>query len=353
MNDQAPIYFDKQAYQSLNAYLAESQPPKVVILVDDNTEEHCLTYFLSQLKFDQEPITIAIPPGEDQKHMGTCMALIVELTNQGLDRKSLIINLGGGVITDLGGFVASIFKRGLPYINVPTTLLAMVDAAIGGKTGVDLEHLKNQIGVINQSEMVLVDASYLKTLPKNQLHSGFAEMIKHGLISSPEHWQEIISVLKNDTVSPNKLITPSISVKHAIVEQDPKELGIRKALNYGHTLGHAIESFCLSSDALPTLLHGEAIAIGMVLETYISEQLFGFPKTTLKQLTHLVSKLYDKVDFKTAHIREIITLLSYDKKNVDGRINFVLLEDIGAVALDCEVSNDLIMSAFKFYAQTM
>ena len=353
MNDQAPIHFDKHGYQSLNAYLTESQPSKVVLLVDDNTEEHCLELFLSQINFDQEPITIAIPAGEDQKHMGTVMALIDELTNQGLDRKSLLINLGGGVITDLGGFVASIFKRGMAYVNVPTTLLAMVDAAIGGKTGVDLEHLKNQIGVINQSQMVLVDATYLKTLPKKQLHSGFAEMIKHGLISSKEHWQQIKKVVVHGSVSPNALITTSISVKQAIVEQDPNELGIRKALNYGHTLGHAIESFCLSSNEIPTLLHGEAIAVGMILETYISEQLFGFPKNILTELTHLVGQLYGKVDFLTEHIEEIISLLSYDKKNVDGRINFVLLEDIGAIALDCEVSNELIMSAFDFYKQTL
>ncbi|MEP2935517.1 MAG: 3-dehydroquinate synthase [Gilvibacter sp.] len=351
MQDQAPIYFDKQGYEALQSYLDIQQPSKVVVLSDDNTEAHCLTHFYEHINFEQEPISIAIPPGEDQKHMGTCMALLAELTNQGLDRKSLMINLGGGVITDLGGFVASIFKRGIDYINVPTSLLAIVDASIGGKTGVDLEHLKNQIGVINQSQMVLIDPNYLKTLPKNQLHSGFAEMIKHGLISTKEHWIDVQKVIDNETIKPNSLIKDSISVKHAIVEQDPKELGIRKALNYGHTLGHAIESFCLSSDAVPTLLHGEAIAIGMVLETYISTQLMGFPERELDHLVGIIAKLYPKVAFKPDHIEEIIEFMSYDKKNVNGQVNFVLLEDIGAIALDCEVDNDLILSAFDYYHQ--
>ncbi len=353
MQEQAPIYFDEQGYASLNDYLAEQQPSKVVIFVDDNSEDHCLSHFLKQVTFEQEPITIAIPPGENEKHMGTCMALIIELTNQNLDRKSLLINLGGGVITDLGGFVASIYKRGIPYINVPTSLLAIVDAAIGGKTGVDLEHLKNQIGVINQSQMVLIDENYLKTLPKKELHSGFSEMIKHGLVSSQEHWEAICSAAKDDSVSPHALIKDSISVKHAIVEQDPNELGIRKALNYGHTLGHAIESFCLSSDAIPSLLHGEAIAIGMILETYISVQLFGFPQKEADKLNDLVKQLYPKVKFNTDQIEEIIELMMYDKKNVDGQVNFVLLEDIGAIALDCQVDNDLIMSAFEYYKQTL
>lgn len=350
MQDQAPIYFDAQGYKALQNYIDQKQPSKVVVLVDDNTEEHCLTHFFKQASLDQEPITIAIPPGEDQKHMGTCMALLVELTNQGLDRKSLLINLGGGVITDLGGFVASIFKRGIDYINVPTTLLAIVDAAVGGKTGVDLEHLKNQIGVINQSQMVIIDANYLDTLPTNQLHSGFAEMIKHGLISSQDHWDAIKKTVNKNSITPKDLIHDSISVKHAIVQQDPKELGIRMALNYGHTLGHAIESFCLSSDAVQTLLHGEAIAIGMVLETYISAELLGFPKNILDDLVKITKQLYPKVHFEPHHIEEIIELMSYDKKNVNGQVNFVLLEDIGAIALDCVVDNDLIMSSFEYYA---
>ena len=351
MQDQAPIYFDAQGYEALQTYIDSLEPSKVVVLTDDNTEAHCVTHFFKQLSFTQEPITIAIPPGEDQKHMGTCMALLAELTNQGLDRKSLMINLGGGVITDLGGFVASIFKRGMAYINVPTSLLAIVDASIGGKTGVDLEHLKNQIGVINQSEMVLIDPIYLKTLPKNQLHSGFAEMIKHGLISTDEHWTAVQEVIDMSSIKPNRLIKDSISVKHAIVEQDPTEQGIRKALNYGHTLGHAIESFCLSSDAIPALLHGEAIAIGMVLETYISAQLLDFPKKELDQLVDIIAKLYPKVSFEPEHIEEIIELMSYDKKNVNGQVNFVLLEDIGAIALDCEVDNELILKAFDFYKE--
>ena len=343
------IHFNSNCYSYLNSHLSETNYSIIFILVDENTHNYCLTKFLSQVETDNQIEIIEIESGEHHKTIDTCVGIWNALSELGADRKSLLINLGGGVITDIGGFIASTFKRGVNYINVPTSLLAMVDASIGGKTGVDLGHLKNQIGVINTGEMVLIDTSYLETLPENQFRSGMAEMLKHGLIASEDYWNEFENLDDISNTKLDKLIHDSVSIKKRIVEKDPNEKGLRKALNYGHTLGHAIESYFLSNQNKKDLLHGEAIVIGMILESYISTKISGFSKTACDTIKSVFLKYYEQVTILESDYEPIIELLKFDKKNEHGNINFVLLESVGNVKVDCQVPNKLIIEAFNYY----
>ncbi|MCL4133165.1 UNVERIFIED_CONTAM: hypothetical protein GTU68_013513 [Idotea baltica] len=272
------------------------------------------------------------------------------LSEYNADRKSLLINLGGGVVTDLGGFVASTYMRGITYINIPTSLLAMVDASVGGKTGVDLGALKNQVGVINEGEMVGVDTSFLSTLPQNEMVSGFAEMLKHGLIYDKAYWNTLTHLENLDISDLDQLIYDSVLIKNKVVTEDPKELGLRKILNFGHTLGHAIESYFLENADKTPLLHGEAIAIGMILEAYISTKTCELNKDELDVISEGILKTFAKVDINKQDLAIIINLLKHDKKNSHGIVRFVLLEAIGKPKIDCVVSNELIFEAFDYYA---
>jgi 3-dehydroquinate synthase len=225
----------------------------------------------------------------------------------------------------------------------------MVDASIGGKNGVDLGALKNQIGIIKTPVMVLIDTSFLNSLPQRDLRSGLAEMIKHGLISNPKHYSDLQNLSNLTLEDLDWLIYDSINVKKEIVEKDPTEQNLRKTLNFGHTLGHAVESYCLAHPQMPTLLHGEAIAIGMVLEAYLSRELTGLSTEALEDIKSTMDKFYKKIDFTTDQINAIIELLKFDKKNSHGNINFVLLESIGTCKIDIKVENNLIFKAFDYY----
>ena len=343
------VHFNATCYEQLNAYLKAYRFSMIFIIVDTNTHNSCLPKFMSHLETDVPVEIIEIEAGEQHKTIDTCVGVWNAMSELGADRKSLVINLGGGVVTDLGGFVACTFKRGVKYINVPTSLLAMVDASVGGKTGVDLGNLKNQIGVINSGEMVLVDTSFLETLPLDHLKSGMAEMLKHGLIASRDYWNKVSKLSEHNLDDLNQLIYESVLIKHDIVEQDPYESGMRKHLNFGHTLGHAIESYFLSHPDKEDLLHGEAIAVGMILEAYLSAELLGFPKADLEQIAKVIRNIYKPVAIDPADYDPIIDLLKYDKKNEHGNINFVLLETIGKPIRDCAVDNALIVKAFEFY----
>ncbi|WP_339624097.1 3-dehydroquinate synthase [uncultured Winogradskyella sp.] len=347
----AIVYFNADVYSRLNAYIATTQPSKIFVIVDTNTHEYCLPQFLEKLESDTIIVEVMeIPEGEDHKTIDICTGVWEALSDYNADRKSLIINLGGGVVTDLGGFVASTFMRGIKYINIPTTLLAMVDASIGGKTGVDLGVLKNQIGVVNEGEMVGVDTSFLATLPQNQMVSGYAEMIKHGLIYDASYWHTLTNLQNLDVSDLDQLIYDSIIIKNTIVTQDPTEQGLRKTLNYGHTLGHAIESYFLENGDKTPLLHGEAIAVGMILEAYLSHKVCGLTTEALDHIKTAILKTFKKVTFSNNDKEHIIELLKYDKKNSHGVIKFVLLEAIGYPKTDCEAHNNLIQDAFSYYA---
>ncbi len=347
-NNDSTILFNEACYPTLNEYVKDGNFSNIFVLVDTNTHNNCLPYFLSHLVTNVTVEIIEIESGEINKTIDTCSGVWNALSELGADRKSLMINLGGGVVTDLGGFVACTFKRGIKYINVPTTLLSMVDASVGGKTGVDLGSLKNQVGVISSGDLVLIDTKFLKTLPKNQLNSGLAEMLKHGLITGDVYWNKMVKYLNNEE-NLDSLIHGSVVIKAEVVETDPNENGLRKTLNYGHTLGHAIESYFLDNPEKEELLHGEAIGVGMILATYISHKQLGFPEVKLHQIKDTILKLYAKVKFEESDYEHIIDLLKYDKKNEHGNINFVLLNDIGNTKINCKVENTLIMEAFNYY----
>ena len=343
------VHFNTKGYEELNHYLDFHNFSKIFILVDSNTHEYCLPEFMSQLETTISIEIIEIEAGEQFKTIDTCVGVWNVLSELNADRKSILLNLGGGVVTDLGGFVASTFKRGMKYINIPTSLLAMVDASVGGKTGVDLGTVKNQIGVINSGDMVIIDTSFLDSLPQNQLKSGLAEMLKHGLIKDRAYFKTLTNLSQLTLNDLDGLIHESVSIKNNIVTEDPTENGIRKHLNFGHTLGHAIESYFLESETKETLLHGEAIAVGMILECYISSVLLKFPKEDVLCITKSIHQIYQPVLFEDQDFEPIIELLKYDKKNEHGNINFVLLEAIGEPKTDCQVSNKLIIEAFQFY----
>ena len=347
----AVIHFNSEVYTELNNYLKTTKPSKIFVLVDTNTHDYCLPKFLERIESGDIPLEVMeMPNGEEHKSIDICTGVWEALSEYNADRKSLLINLGGGVVTDLGGFVASTYMRGIPYINIPTTLLAMVDASVGGKTGVDLGVLKNQVGVINEGQMVGVDTSFLDTLPQNEMISGFAEMLKHGLIYDEAYWNTLTHLENLDLSDLDGLIYDSIVIKNQVVTSDPTEQGLRKILNFGHTLGHAIESYFLENADKTSLLHGEAIAIGMILESYLSTKICDLSDVNLKTITDGILKTFAKVEISKADQNHIIELLKYDKKNSHGVVKFVLLEAIGQPKIDCIITNELILEAFDYYA---
>jgi len=349
--ENAVVYFNSEVYTALNNYIKTAQPSKIFVLVDTNTHDYCLPKFLQRVESGEIAVEVMeMPNGEEHKSIDICTGVWEALSEYNADRKSLLINLGGGVVTDLGGFVASTYMRGIAYINIPTSLLAMVDASVGGKTGVDLGALKNQVGVINEGEMVGVDTSFLDSLPQNEMVSGFAEMLKHGLIYDESYWNTLTHLENLDISDLDRLIYDSIVIKNKVVTSDPTEQGLRKILNFGHTLGHAIESYFLENADKTPLLHGEAIAIGMILETYLSTKICGLSQNHLETITNGILKTFSKVTITKADQEHIIDLLKYDKKNSHGVVKFVLLEAIGKPKLDCVVSNALIFEAFDYYA---
>jgi len=341
------ILFGSESYKELNSYINKTQPTKIVIITDKNTSHYCLEYFISKIDHSIDYITTSIPAGEEFKTLDTCVNLWQFLSDNYIDRHALIINLGGGTITDIGGFIAATHQRGISYINIPTSLLAMVDASIGGKTGIDFNGLKNQIGVIKAPEMVVIDTYFLKTLPEKEFYSGIAEILKHGLIASESYWKKITNkkMVLNETTE--AIIYESVMIKNNIVQQDRHENGVRKLLNFGHTLGHAIESYFLTANN--KILHGEAIAVGMLLAGYISHKTLNFPENELGEITAGYQQYFIKKEFDYKAIKNIIDVMKFDKKNLNGKSQFVLLKKIGEPKIDCIVSEELIFEAFKYY----
>lgn len=343
------IHFNESCYNYLNEILKPNVYSKLFILVDENTSGYCLPNFLAQIATEVEIEIIELEAGEEFKNIETCVQVWQSLIELGGDRKSIIINLGGGVVTDLGGFVACTFKRGIDFINVPTTLLSMVDASVGGKNGVDLGHLKNQIGVIKEPKAVLIDTQFLETLPQSEMLSGLAEMMKHGLISDKSYWDKFKNLNNLKSEDLDGLIYESVLIKNKIVSEDLTENGIRKALNFGHTLGHAIESYCLENTSKQNLLHGHAVAIGMILESYISKEKGLITNDEYQEIKYFINEYFDKVNFDENDIKEIIELLIFDKKNEFGKVQFALLKGIGNIQINETSSNELIFNAFKDY----
>ncbi len=319
--------------------------PKVAVLVDENTKEHCLPLW-RKYSPEGDLLVIEIPSGEIHKNLETCRLIWDKLFEARFGRGGLLVNLGGGVIGDMGGFCASTYKRGMDFVQVPTTVLSQVDASVGGKLGIDYGQLKNSIGLFNDPKEVYVHTEFLKTLPPREIRSGFAEILKHALIRDADHWEELKEVEDLSGMDWDEHIGRSVIVKRDIVQIDPIEKGLRKALNFGHTIGHAVESVALESDA--PLLHGEAVALGMVCESYISYQTTGLPADEFDAIVNSVKTIYGcpRIDDGDD---AYLSLMRNDKKNKGGKINFSLLPRIGDVSVDMEPEESLIIDALAYY----
>lgn len=341
------IHIGTDCLGELDKFLSRGKYSSVIVLVDENTKKKCLPAVKRSFSSPRSLTVIQTRSGEKNKDLRGCEKIWKELSRMNADRNALLINLGGGVISDIGGFAASTFKRGIDFVNIPTTLLAQVDASIGGKTGIDFSEYKNQIGTFTFPKAIFIDPGFLQTLSKRELLSGFAEMIKHGLIADKEYWQTLSTITKDQMLSPRttELILASLQIKNNIVTHDPYEKGLRKALNFGHTIGHAIESASLRSKQ--KMLHGEAIALGMICEAYLSRKCCGLTSEELKAITRFILSVFDPKPVKVP-VARLITLMKQDKKNKDSEINFTLLREIGKTEINNTCSEDLIEEAIQF-----
>lgn len=327
---------------------------KLFILTDSHTYYNCLP-LIKDINLINKASHITIGVEDTNKNLETLAYVWLKLSNEGATRHSLLINLGGGMVTDLGGFAAATFKRGISFINIPTTLLSMIDAAVGGKTGINFNGLKNEIGAFALASEVIIDSEFLKTLDYNNVISGYAEMLKHGLISTSDNWTELLSFDFNNEIDYKQLqylIGKSVLIKEDIVKQDPYEKGIRKSLNLGHTIGHAFESFSLKNEN--PVLHGYAVAWGLVCELYISHLKAGFPKEELRQTVSFIKEHYGKLHFSCKDYDTLYEFMKHDKKNESaGAVNFTLLSDIGDIKINQIISKDDIYDSLDFYCETM
>lgn len=335
-------------YSFLKEKIKSKDFNSVFVLVDENTDKHCLDVFINKSSIE-EYNKIIIKAGEENKNIDTCIQIWKELNFQKADRKSLLINLGGGVLTDIGGFVASTYLRGIKFINVPTTLLGMVDAAHGGKTGIDFLNLKNQIGVFSMPIDVILDSTYLKTLSKEEYLNGYAEVFKHSFLSDSEEIS-FNSLINLDFFKDVDFIIKKYSeVKNRIVKIDKYESDIRKVLNLGHTIGHALESYSHISNNIKTLKHGEAIIVGLITELYISAIQNNFPLITVDKLKEISSKYFEKINLSDDQLEQIFDLMIFDKKNNNGMVYFVLLDKNGKPLTDQKVEKKVFVDAFDYY----
>ncbi|MFT6333574.1 MAG: 3-dehydroquinate synthase [Halioglobus sp.] len=335
-------------WDAVNKHITKGNYSSIIIIVDENTTEHCLPSVAGTLtqKFD----IIEVESGEINKELDTCKGIWETMIDFGADRHSLCINLGGGVIGDMGGFTASTFMRGMDFIQMPTTLLSQVDASVGGKLGVDFNTYKNLIGVIKNPGAVFIFTEFLDTLPEEQIQSGFAEVIKHGLIKDADAYYRDITIRDFASFDWEQLVYDSVLIKKSVTDEDPEERGLRKILNFGHTLGHAIESHSLDTPA--HLLHGEAIAIGMVMEAYLSCQKGYISESEVNQLKSSIIDIYGHHPDRIPELDTLISLMSKDKKNKGGVIMFSLLEKIGVGNYDQEMSIHAIERAIGFYTSS-
>ena len=335
----------------LNIAIGDQPAESIFILTDDNTRRICLPALMLSEKLKGCHI-ITIPSGDENKNITSALKIWQYLSENGATRKSLMINLGGGMITDIGGFTASTFKRGMKYINVSTTLLGAVDAATGGKTGINFSGLKNEIGVFAPADSVLIPVDFFRTLDDKNILSGYAEMVKHALIDTREEWEKVLKFdLENlDFDKLKTLLETTIRIKERIVEQDPFEANIRKALNLGHTFGHAFESWSYKTDK--PVLHGYAVMWGLLCELYLSFVKLDFPKDELLRLKYLIKEYYGTFEFSCKEYDALFELMTHDKKNDSKEINFTLLADIGDIRINQTATQDEIFECFDFYRET-
>lgn len=340
------IYFN-DALAEVVRFVENGQYSRFFVLTDENTAKHCLPLLREKLGDNDNYDLIEINAGEESKDIDFCIGVWKMLIDFGADRKSLLINLGGGVVSDLGGFAASTFKRGIDFVHVPTTLLSQVDASVGGKTGIDIDSIKNIIGTFTQPKAVFIEYEFLKTLPARQILSGTAEMLKHGLICDAGYW----NLLKESDLSQPtaEMVHRSVAIKNQVVLEDPHEKNIRKSLNFGHTIGHAVETYSLVHDE-DSLSHGEAIAIGMICESYLAYKKTGLSLDELNEITDVLTTLYPFYQLRDEMNDELLEIMKKDKKNQNGNINCTLLNKIGEFNIDNICTAEELIESLQYYA---
>lgn len=344
------IIFSQEVATELEKIVQQFPKGKVFLLTEKIPQKLCLP--LIQDVVDQYQIKVTgIKGGETNKSIRSVEEVWEFMSKNGADRKSLLINIGGGMLTDLGGFVASTFKRGMSFVNIPTTLLAQVDASLGGKTGINFNGLKNEIGVFNEPDAVIINTNFLKTIDQENFLSGYAEMLKHGLIKNPEHWEELMAYSLEDIDYEllQEIIAHSVAVKDWHVKNDLTEKNIRKALNFGHTVGHAFESYALHTGR--PILHGFAVVYGMLVELYLSVKMCGFDQSKVEEISQWMFRHYGKFEIEATDYPELYELMTHDKKNEGNRINFTLISKIGQVEINQDCSKELILEALDYYRQ--
>lgn len=344
------VIITNNATEELENIISESKNDKFFILTDSNTNKNCLN-MLHCSELIANAHIIAIKADDTNKNIESTAHVWKELSDNGCTRHSCLINIGGGMVTDLGGFAASTFKRGIDFINIPTTLLSMVDASVGGKTGINFNGLKNEIGVFNDAKAVIIDTAFLKTLDQHNICSGYAEMLKHSLLKDYKMWVQHINF---NLYSPDfdpllNMIKESVEVKERIVSEDPHESGIRKALNLGHTAGHAFESYAMHTNR--PILHGYAVAYGIICELYLSHALQGFPLDKMRQTVNFIKENYGRMNITCDDYESLYSLMKHDKKNTGNEINFTLLKDVGDIKINQTVSKELILESLDFYRE--
>jgi len=342
------IIFSRSFEKAIKECIQKYDNNKILLATEENVNKLWVNHF-NVLLDSYEIKKVIVPSGEKNKSLDSVKIIWKFLSDYGADRKSLLINIGGGMLTDLGGFAASTFKRGINFLNVPTTLLSQVDASIGGKTGINFNGLKNEIGSFREPVAVIINTDFLKTLDHTNFLSGFAEMIKHGLIKSPAHLQELKNFSLNniDYLSLQKIIANSLEIKKYFVDKDPKEKNIRKALNFGHTAGHAFESLALEQNR--PVLHGYAVAWGMITELFLSKIKYGFDETELNELTNWLFRIYGRLNIEKSDFERLLGLMIHDKKNEAKRINFSLISQPGQIEINCNCEKSLILKALDYF----
>lgn len=323
----------------LQAWLKQKKYSSVHVLVDENTLKHCFPLLKTPID------TILVKSGEANKTLKGCEQIWAHLEKKGADRKALLVNLGGGLLCDMGGFAASVYLRGIDFVHIPTTLIAQGDSCLGGKTGVNFMHFKNHLGSFQLPVAVIIDTRFLSTLPERELLSGYAEILKHGLISDASLWKMLDQPRKKiDTM----LIMRSLACKNRTVKKDPTEQNLRKLLNFGHTIGHAIESALL--DAGKPILHGEAVAAGMICEAYLSYFHAGLKKKALEDICNKIESFIALPVIEESMLKRLIGYMRKDKKNQDHQINFTLLNGIGKGCIDNYLDDASIQASLNYYS---
>jgi 3-dehydroquinate synthase len=344
------LFFGNLEESGFEKILSEKYPDsRFIILTDENVNSLWSEFLVTNFDFLSRAEIIEIPAGEENKNLEICHSVWQTLSEMNVSRKDVLLNFGGGMVTDLGGFVASTFKRGIPFVNIPTTLLAQVDASIGGKTGIDLDAFKNQVGTFAEPDFVFISNEFLETLPAEHLISGFAEMLKHGLISDEDYWNDLIKIRPENSENLIPFIKKSVQIKSEIVQSDFNEIGKRKTLNFGHTIGHALEGYFLNSQN--PLLHGHAVGLGMLAESYISHLRGKISKEEFDAIDLVVSNLYANFLIEQPDIEKLMELMKNDKKNSSDQIRFVLLNGIGNCEFDCQIEQQLIVDSIQFISK--